>query len=143
MKQHKKNKATIMSIIPRSSSEPSHFSSTMTLISDAKRNVIELFYEVNGVVHLVSFETNDVHSISAQTWKQIILEFEGDVAILYVDCHKIGSRFLRSQFYQNFNPDVTKMTLASSNDYYTLSNGHRYDDFKVSFTSSRVGVITA
>ena len=129
MKQHKKNVGTIMSIVPQPSSGAS-FPNTMALVSDARRNAFELFYEVDGVERRVTFKADNADLTPGHTpWKRIILEVDGDVATLYVDCVKIGSRLLASQFYRNFNPDVTKMTLAAG---YTSSNGHRYDSFKVS-----------
>ena len=133
IKQHKKNQGTIVSIIPLSSSGSQSLSrfATMALVSDARSSVIKLIYGVDGTEYKVTFKTNNAEHVPAHvSWKRILLEVDGDVATLFVDCQKIKSKLIKSQFYKNFNPDVTKMMLASA---YTSSNGHRYDDFKVRF----------
>ena len=127
IKQHKKNRGTIISIKPQSSSVLSAQPTTMALISDAKRNIFELIYDVTGTKYSVTFKLNDV-TTGQLSWKKLLLEINEDAATLYVDCRRVESKLLNSRFYQTFSPDLTKLTLASA---YTTSDGVTYDDFKV------------
>ena len=129
LKQHKKNRGIIVNVAPNASVGQLSGYGTMAIVSDAKKQTIELNYGLGGEKHSVVFKAKDKTKPStSKMWKKVVLEVDDDVITLYVDCRKIATKILKSRFYKFFNANCSKLTLATGD---ASLDGYSFDGIKV------------